>query len=72
MYASAADQDGNYGCQVWISKRISFKLHQFEVVSPRITIVAGEASAMAAKMQIISAHAPCEHAAFGVKDLFWR
>eukprot|EP00973_Karenia_brevis_P080800 11210500-Karenia_brevis.AAC.1 len=23
-------------------------------------------------MQIISAHAPCEHAAYGVKDKFWR
>eukprot|EP00973_Karenia_brevis_P082626 11453502-Karenia_brevis.AAC.1 len=72
MFVSKADADGNYGCQIWISNRLRFKLHELEVITPRIMLIAGVANTIKRKLQIIAAHAPCEQAPLRIKDAFWK
>ena len=41
MFIAAADARGNYGCQVWVSHGIKFKLQEIVRSTPRLLCVAG-------------------------------
>jgi hypothetical protein len=71
MFTSAACAQGLGGCQVRNAKWLGFRVHACERLSPRLMYVTGVTRKLECKLQVLSAHAPCEDAGQNEKDLFW-
>ena len=69
MYVGASDEGGEAGCQVWVAKALSFKMHAFDA-APRITWVAGHAKSIGL-MLLVAAHSPCEADPPERRTKFW-
>ena len=71
MVSAAADKSGNYGCQIWTSHKIKFKLQEIVKSTPRLLCIAGTCCKSQGKTYLFSGHAPCLNAGASDKDSFW-
>ena len=70
MYISAATKQGQYGSQVWISRKLGFRLQSDRAAHPRLMSVVGILKSDIRRYQFVSALAPTEASSADEKSEF--